>query len=85
MDTKMQTEKIAALIWRFIAVWLIATALPGLLLSLQPLAALLGYPGIGPNLPAMFLPMSLLLLQVIVGILILRFSRELGSKIARGL
>ena len=83
METNMPSEKIGALIWRFIGVLVLVAALPGFALSLRPLIWIIVNLGTGIHSFAAFLP--LFLVQVIVGLLILRFSRSLGKVIARGL
>jgi hypothetical protein len=85
MEPEMPTEKIAALAWRFIGVAIFVAALPGLLLSLQPFIWLLANLGFGVPSFATFLPVFLFLAQMIVGLLVLRFSRRLAKVIARGL
>lgn len=81
----MTSEQTAAVIWRFIGVFLVIAAVPGVLFSLRPLLGLMGDVGIGQALAAMLLPMVFLLVQIIVGALVLRFSKELGRMISRGL
>ena len=87
METNMPSEKIGALIWRFIGVLVLVAALPGFALSLRPLIWIIVNLGTGIHSFAAFLPLFLFLflVQVIVGLLILRFSRSLGKAIARGL
>ena len=85
METEMPTEKVAGLIWRFIGVLAVVAALPGLLLSLRPLIWLIANLGTGVPSFAAFLPLFLFLGQVIIGLLVLRYSRSLGRVMARGL
>jgi hypothetical protein len=82
----MEIEKFASLIWRFVGVLILLSALPGVVMLLSGVLAGIGsirsnpYFFVGHLLPALFVSV-----QVIVGLVVLRFSGRMGRMIARGL
>lgn len=76
----MTVEQVAALAWRFIGLFALVTALPGLVLVAPAMLRSGGHFGGGAPLAWL-----LIFVQVIVGLLVLRYSKSLGRIIARGL
>ena len=81
----MVIEKVATLVWRFVGLFVLLVALPGFVLFLGPLITGLGALGEGAYPVYGLLPMLLILVQVAIGVIILRFSGTLGRIISRGL
>ncbi|WP_156762825.1 hypothetical protein [Woeseia oceani] len=83
----MAADTLAALIWRFIGIALIATALPGVLLLTTGVVASMGSGGQSSGLFAEgAMAMSLLnTLLIVVGLIVISSSKNLGILTARGL
>jgi hypothetical protein len=79
------SEKLAALIWRFIGVFLLVSVIPAGVLSLGRLVWFASNGRIGLHQPGALFPLLLFVVQVVAGVLIFRFSKRLGKLIARDL
>lgn len=79
------SEKLAALIWRFIGVFLLVSAIPAGVLSLDRLVWFVSNLRTGLHQLGTLLPLLLFFIQVVAGLLIFRASKRLGKFIARDL
>ena len=80
MKANMTIEKVAALAWRFIGLFIVLAAIPGML-SVGRL--ILRAEGIGHG--GVLVTAFVVGINLILGVLIIRFSEKLGRIIADGL
>jgi hypothetical protein len=80
----MQAVHVAVLIWRFVGLAFIAKAIPGTVMLTAGVARGITS-GMNGVADATFFTTLTVVVQIIIGVTIIRFSKQLGELIAQGL